>query len=82
MAPDAAAIIKAGLALDLDDRAAVARALLASLPESAEDHTAIDSAWATEIARRVDDVLADRVELIDADEHYARLRSELAARPA
>ncbi|WP_183097820.1 hypothetical protein [Nocardioides pelophilus] len=60
--------LEAGRALDLDDRAAAARALPASLPGSAEDQTAIYGAWATEIARHVDDVLADRGELIDADE--------------
>jgi hypothetical protein len=76
MAPDTAALIRDGLALDADQRAVVANALLESLHEG--DHVSdIDAAWRTEATRRLAEVRAGDVELVEADEHYDRLRASL-----
>lgn len=45
-----------------------------------EDQPEVDAAWREEIGGRVDDVLDGRVELVDADEHYAQLRGGLESR--
>lgn len=84
MAPEVAAVIEAVLALAPEDRAAVAHQALLSLDADATetDQAEVDAAWRDEIERRVDDALAGRVELVDADEHYAQLRASLAARRA
>lgn len=37
----------------------------------------IEAAWRAETQRRADDIDAGREELVDADEHYVRLRAEL-----
>lgn len=76
--------MEAVLALAPDERAAVAHRALLSLDadDSGSDQTEVDEVWRAEINRRLDDVLGGRVSLVDADEHYARLRAKLAARPA
>ncbi|QGN33944.1 addiction module protein [Microlunatus sp. Gsoil 973] len=81
MAPEAAELIKAGLALDPDERAVVANRLLASLHDDrgGEDQVAVDAAWRDEITRRLDEVLDGSVTPVDADEHYAQLRGRIAA---
>lgn len=78
MAPDTATVIRDALALDADQRAVVANALLESLHD-AESADAVDATWRAEAARRLAEVLAGGVELVDADEHYARLRASLTA---
>lgn len=78
MAPDTATLIRDALALDADQRAVVANALLESLHD-AEDTGEVDAAWRAEATRRLAEVRAGAVELVDADEHYARLRSSLTA---
>lgn len=82
MATELAAFIKAGLALDPDERAVAANRLMASLHESDADQGDVDTAWSKEINNRVDDILERNVELVDADTHFARLRAELSARRA
>ncbi|MDR1442191.1 MAG: addiction module protein [Bifidobacteriaceae bacterium] len=74
MTPKTATLIRDGLALSLDERAVVANTLLESL-HSGE----VDEAWRTEAARRLGEVRAGSVDLLDADEHYARLRAEFTA---
>ncbi len=80
MASDPATLIRDALALDADQRAVVANALLESLHDA--DHTGeVDAAWRAEATRRLAEVRVDAVELVDADEHYARVRAPLTARP-
>ncbi|HLS16031.1 MAG TPA: addiction module protein [Beutenbergiaceae bacterium] len=76
MTPDTATLIRDGLALDADQRAVVANALLESLHD-AGDTNDIDAAWRAEAAQRLAEIRAGAVELVDADEHYARLRASL-----
>jgi putative addiction module component (TIGR02574 family) len=83
MSMDAAAVEKALLSLDPHDRAEVLRHGIRSL--DADDRTAldqaeVDSAWRTELRRRIDDIESGKVELLDADEVHAQIRAELAAR--
>lgn len=83
MTLDVAALIQAGLQLDLDERVVLANALVQSLHDEDRDDTEqaeIDAAWSEEISSRVDDVLEGKVQLVDADEHYAQLRAKVAAR--
>lgn len=78
MAPDTQALIRDVLALDVDQRVVVANVLLESLHDAA-DTSEIDAAWRAEATRRLAEVRAGSVELMDADEHYARLRASLTA---
>lgn len=81
MAPEVAALIEAGLELDPDERAVVANVLLKSLHHGSEaEQGEVDEAWSEEISSRLDEVLEGKVQLVDADEHYERLRAEVAAR--
>lgn len=78
MTPNPATVIRDALALDADQRAVVANALLESLHDSG-DTGEVDAAWRAEVTRRLAEVRAGAVELVDADEHYARLRASLTA---
>ena len=78
MAPDTATLIRDALALDADQRAVVANALLESF-HCTGDTDEVDAAWRAEATRRLAEVRASAVELVDADEHYARLRASLTA---
>lgn len=78
MAPDPATLIRDALALDVDQRAVVANALLESLHD-AGDAGEVDAAWRAEATKRLAEARAGAVELVDADEHYARLRASLTA---
>ncbi|CAM3167704.1 addiction module protein [Actinomyces slackii] len=78
MAPDTQALIRDVLALDADQRAVVANALLESL-HGAADTSEVDAVWRAEATRRLAEVRAGSVEVVDADEHYARLRASLTA---
>lgn len=52
--------------------------LLDDLPEqSADDSEAVKRAWRAEIARRIEDIRAGRVELIDAKHSAAEMRNRL-----
>lgn len=63
---------------EADERAVVANALLESLHD-AGDTSDVDAGWRAEATRRLADVRAGKAELVDADEHYARLRASLTA---
>ncbi|WP_256837796.1 addiction module protein [Ornithinimicrobium faecis] len=39
----------------------------------------VEAAWRAEATRRLAEVRSGAVELVDADEHYARLRAALTA---
>ncbi|MDT0200616.1 addiction module protein [Nocardioides sp. AE5] len=78
MAPETATLIRDALALDADQRAVVANALLGSL-EDASGTGEVDMAWRAEAARRLGEVRDGAVDLIDADEHYDRLRASFTA---
>lgn len=78
MAPDTATLIRDALALDADQRAVVANALLESFSDT-DSTSGVDAAWRAEATRRLAAVRAGDVELVDADEHYARLRASLTA---
>lgn len=78
MTPDTAALIRDGLALDADQRAIVANALFESLHDAGETGE-VDALWRVEATRRLAEVRAGGVELVDADEHYDRLRASLTA---
>ena len=60
MAPDVAALIRDGLALDADQRAVVAHTLLDSLHD-ADEQGEVDAAWRAEAVRRLDDVRSGTV---------------------
>jgi putative addiction module component (TIGR02574 family) len=76
--PDTATLIRDGLALDPDQRAVVANALFESLHD-AGDASEVDASWRAESTRRLAEVREGAVELLDADEHYERLRATLTA---
>lgn len=78
MTPDTATLIRDALALDADQRAVVANALLESLHDAGHTNE-VDAAWRAEATRRLAEVRAGAVELVDANEHYARLRASLIA---
>ena len=78
MTPNPATVIRDALALDADQRAVVANALLESLHDLG-DKGEVDAAWRAEATRRLAEVRAGAVELVDADEHYAPLRASLTA---
>jgi len=78
MTPDPATLIRDALTLDADQSAVVANAVLESL-RYADDTGAVDAVWRAEATRRLAEVRAGAVELVDADEHYARLRASLTA---
>ena len=68
-------ILRQALALPVDARAALASSLLQSLDEDAIDENA-ELEWATEIARRVDELKARSVETIP----WAEVRRRALAR--
>ncbi|MBA3395411.1 MAG: addiction module protein [Deltaproteobacteria bacterium] len=62
------------LTLSPEERQELADELYESLVDESVDPE-WERAWSAEIERRMADVAADRVELIDADEVHAELRS-------
>lgn len=76
-------VYEAGLRLDLQERAAVARCLLASMhtasgADPAEaDQSDIDARWSEEISSRVDDVMSGKVKLSSFDNARAKARALL-----
>ncbi|MGC5628873.1 addiction module protein [Georgenia sp. Z1344] len=81
MARDTAGLIRDALALDVDQRAVVARALIESL-EDASGVGESEEEWRDEAVRRLAEVRAGTVEAVEAlhaDEHHARLRASLTA---
>ncbi|WP_413450281.1 addiction module protein [Georgenia phoenicis] len=80
MTAELEAYIKAGLALDPDDRAVAAHRLLESLHQGQGTDDDVDAAWQGEIDRRVGDVLSGRTRLLDVEESRAKIRADLADR--
>lgn len=72
-------ITQLALTLPVDQRAQVARALLASLDDPA-DPSEIHEAWTSEITSRVDDIVSGRVKTIPRAEVSAQLAADRAAR--
>ncbi|MBX3103777.1 MAG: addiction module protein [Microbacteriaceae bacterium] len=71
------------LSLDRRERAEVLHRGIRSLEEddqTSSDQAEVDSAWRSEIRRRIDDIEDRKVELLDVDESHAQLRAELANR--
>jgi len=64
------------LTLSPEERQELADELYESLVDESLDPE-WERAWSEEIEKRMADVLADRVELIDADDVHAQLRGEL-----
>jgi len=81
MTPKLAEYIEAGYSLTPDERLEAARMLRLSVDQDAgSDSVEVDAAWRDEIGSRVDDILAGKVELLDANETYRMLSAELAAK--
>lgn len=81
MTPELADYIEAGYSLTPDERLEAARMLRLSVDQDARsDPAEIEASWRGEIGSRVDDILAGRVELVDADETYRLLSAELASK--
>jgi putative addiction module component (TIGR02574 family) len=54
----------------------IAIELLESVHHPPEDPAEVKKAWQEEIARRIEDIKAGRVQLLDADEVVRQLREE------
>lgn len=81
MTPKLAKYIEAGYSLTPAERLEAARMLRLSVDRDTEsDSTAIEAAWRAEVGARVDDILAGKVELVDADETHRMLSAELASK--
>lgn len=81
MNPKLADYIEAGYSLTPDERLEAARMLRLSVDQDADaDLADIESAWRDEIGSRVGDILAGKVQLVDADETYRLLSAELASK--
>jgi hypothetical protein len=81
MTPKLEEYIQAGYSLTPDERLEAARMLRLSVDQDADsDQAEVDAAWSEEIGSRVDDILAGKVELVDADETYQVLSAELASK--
>lgn len=77
MTPKLANFIKAGKALDADEREI---AVLALQHVDELEQAEIDTAWDEEIDRRVDEVLSGKVQLVTGQETLTMARAMLAAR--
>ena len=67
-------LLRAALVLPTDERTDLARELLASL--DGEDEKAAE-AWRDELVRRAEEVRDGRVQLVDGDQAFERLRQRL-----
>ncbi|WP_192497010.1 addiction module protein [Gulosibacter chungangensis] len=47
---------------------------------SDDEQAEVDTAWRSELRRRIDDIESGKVDLLDADEVHAQIRAELAAK--
>lgn len=77
MTPNAATLIRDGLALDVDERSVVANALLESIDDT-DDASEVDDAWRVVVSRRLAEMRYGAVEMIDADELFAEMRASVA----
>jgi len=64
--PDLTEVFEAALSLEVEDRAALAQRLLASLEELSEEEA--ERLWAEEAQRRLDEYRAGRAKAVPADE--------------
>lgn len=69
------ALRNAAMALPENERATLARDLVASLDGARDEDVA--KAWDIEICRRINEVQSGRAQLFDADEVLARARARL-----
>ena len=67
-------LLEAALVLPADERAQLARELLASLDGSDEN---AEEAWRAEVVKRARDVREGRVELVDGEQSFRRIRARL-----
>jgi putative addiction module component (TIGR02574 family) len=70
--PDLSEVLKSALSLKLDDRAALAERLLASLDELGEEEA--ERVWAQEAQRRLDEYHAGRAGAVDAQDVAKKAR--------
>ena len=77
MTPNAATLIRDGLALDVDERSVVANALLESIDDT-DDASEVDDACRVVVSRRLAEMRSGAVEMIDADELFAEMRASVA----
>lgn len=81
MTPRLAEYIKAGYLLTPDERLEAARMLRLSVDHDASvDEDEVEASWSEEIASRIDDILAGKADLVDANETYRILSAELDSR--
>ena len=76
MTPKLAEYIAVGRGLSADEREVAALALLQI---SADEQDEVDTAWRSELGRRIAEIENGKVELLDADEVHAQIRVKLAA---
>ncbi len=76
MSTRADTILGTALALPPDERAWLAEELIASLDQGKD--SAVDSAWAAEIERRIAEVESGEVETLSWEDARARIRARLA----
>ncbi len=74
-------LLAAALSLSADQRAELARNLLASLDDREEDLSPEEweAVWSDEIERRVNGLRSGKAELIDGDEGLRRVRDRLVS---
>jgi hypothetical protein len=81
MTPKLTDYIEAGYSLAPDERLEAARLLRLSVDQDTDSAPAeLEAARRDEIGSRVDDILAGKVEPVDADETYRMLLTELASK--
>jgi putative addiction module component (TIGR02574 family) len=72
------ALRKAALALSENERARLAKDLVASL-DGPDDDGDVAKAWNVEILRRLNEIESGTAQLVDANEALARVRARLKA---
>jgi putative addiction module component (TIGR02574 family) len=78
MTETAEKVLSEALTLDTRERADVAARLLASL-DGEPDHD-VEAAWAAEVARRIEEIEAGRVELVPWEDVERRIEREILKR--
>ncbi len=71
-------VYRAGLELDMDERAVVAHGLLASLHPEGAAQAELDETWKSELRRRILEIEDGSIELVPGEESQARVRKLLA----
>lgn len=71
-------VLEAALTLDTRERADLAAKLLASLDGEPEEN--VEAAWAAEVARRIEEIEAGRVELVPWEDVERRIEREILKR--